>query len=261
MTDVLQPPPVLAPARTAFFLDVDGVLAPIVPDPQEARVGAPMRAILDRLSGRAGQALALISGRSVAQIDRMLAPLVLPAVGVHGLERRLHDGDVTRFAFDAQAHAGLVAAVSDFAARQTGLEADPKPGAVALHYRKRPDLADDCRAFMQDRCDADPQLAMIAGKMVLELVYGRQTKGEAVAYLMTQPSFAGRVPFFAGDDVTDETAFAQVNRMDGISVKVGAGETAARYRVPDIAALARYLDLATQQGASDLEQSQHSDVS
>lgn len=261
MTDLYQPPPAVPPDRTAFFLDVDGTLADIVADPQLARVKSPVRAILGRLADSTDQALALVSGRSIAQIDRMLAPLKLPAVGVHGLERRLHDGYLTRFAFDAQAHAGLVAAVTDFAARQTGLEADPKPGAVALHYRKRPDLADECRAFMQDRRDADPQLALIAGKMVLELVYGRQSKGEAVASLMTLPPFAGRVPFFAGDDVTDETAFVQVNRMDGLSVKVGAGETAARYRVPDIAALARYLDLTPQQGASKREQSQQRDVS
>lgn len=261
MTDLLQPPPVLAPARIAFFLDVDGTLAEIVPDPQQARVAPPVLDVLQRLALRAGDALALVSGRSVAQIDRMLAPLVLPAVGVHGVERRLHDGVLARSAYDAQAHAGLVAAVTDFAARHDGLEPDPKPGAVALHYRRRPDLAADCRAFMQDRCAADAELSLIAGKMVLELIYGRQTKGEAVARLMDRPPFAGRIPFFAGDDVTDETGFATVNRLGGLSVKVGDGATSARYRVPDIAALVRCLDLACQHDAPRREQSQNRDVS
>lgn len=261
MTEILQPSLVLAPARTAFFLDVDGTLAEIVADPQQARVAPPVRDVLYRLALRTGDALALVSGRSLAQIDRMLAPLILPAVGVHGLERRLQDGVVTRFDYDAQAHAGLVAAVADFAARHDGLEPDPKPGAVALHYRKRPALAAQCHAFMQGLCDADPALSLLSGKMVLELIYGRQTKGEAVQSLMRQPPFAGRIPFFAGDDVTDETGFAAVNRMGGLSVKVGEGATSARTRVADIAALVHCLDLASRQGAPQREQSQCRDVS
>jgi trehalose 6-phosphate phosphatase len=251
----------LAPERTAFFLDVDGTLAEIVPDPQQARVEPSVLAVLERLSERAQYALALISGRSIEQIDRMLAPLRLPAVGVHGLERRLHDGEMSRYAYDEQAHAELVAAVEGFAADHDGLEADPKPGAVALHYRKQPDLEDQCRQFMQDRADADPQLSLMSGKMVLELIYGRQTKGEAVASLMESSPYAGRVPFFAGDDVTDEKAFAQVNLMDGISVKVGEGATKARYRVPDLAALVRYLDLSSQDRSNIREPISGLDVS
>lgn len=261
MTDLLQPPPALAPESTAFFLDVDGTLAEIVQDPQTARVAPPVLDVLQRLAGHAGHALALISGRSVAQIDRMLAPLVLPAVGVHGLERRLEGGEVVRATYDAQAHADLVASVEAFATRYPGLEADPKPGAAALHYRKRPEMAAHCRTFMQDLSAADPELALMSGKMVLELVFGRQTKGEALAQLMQSPPFAGRVPFFAGDDVTDETGFVAVNRLDGISVKVGEGETSARYRVTDIAALVSYLGDGLDGGPPVREQTQRTDVS
>jgi trehalose 6-phosphate phosphatase len=234
VTDPNPYPPVVAPAQTAFFFDVDGTLA--------------------------GGALALVSGRSVAQIDNILDPLVLPAVGVHGLEKRLADGRVTRDTFDAQSHAALARAVAEFADSHTGLQAEPKPGAVALHFRNRPDLADACALFMQDQSARDPQLTLLTGKMVLELVLGRQSKGSAVASLMTAAPYAGRRPFFAGDDVTDETAFARVNALGGISVKVGAGATCALYRVPDHAALVAYLGTLAQDRAVIGEHSPQLDV-
>jgi trehalose 6-phosphate phosphatase len=260
VTDPNPYPPVVAPAQTAFFFDVDGTLAEIVTDPAKARVAPPVLAVLDRLAALAGGALALVSGRSVAQIDNILDPLVLPAVGVHGLEKRLADGQVTRDTFDAQSHAALARAVAEFADSHTGLQAEPKPGAVALHFRNRPDLADACALFMQDQSARDPQLTLLTGKMVLELVLGRQSKGSAVASLMTAAPYAGRRPFFAGDDVTDETAFARVNALGGISVKVGAGATCALYRVPDHAALVAYLGTLAQDRAVIGEHSPQLDV-
>ncbi|MDX5403776.1 MAG: hypothetical protein LPJ93_15420, partial [Rhodobacterales bacterium] len=109
------------------------------------------------------------------------------------------------------------------------------------HFRNRPDLEATCAAFMQAQADADSRLALLEGKMVRELIFGGQTKGDAVARLMTQPPFAGRDAFFAGDDVTDEAAFRRVNMMGGISIKIGTGATSARYRLPDPEGLIAYL--------------------
>ncbi|MBQ2260010.1 MAG: trehalose-phosphatase [Loktanella sp.] len=235
------PPHRLSPAETAFFLDVDGTLAEIVPAPQSARVAPPVLDVLDQLWVLSGGALALVSGRSIDQIDQILSPLRLPAVGVHGLERRLADGQVRRADYSEISYDALVALVTDFAQRHTGLQAEPKPGAVALHYRKRPDLAEICLTFMQEQAAADQQLALMKGKMVLELILGRQTKGVAVGNLMQVPPYARRQPFFAGDDVTDEAAFDYVNQHGGISVKIGHGTTCARYHLHNPEALRRYL--------------------
>jgi len=235
------PPRNLSPAETAFFLDVDGTLAEIVPDPQNARVAPHMLGILDQLRVVSGGALALVSGRSIDQIDQILSPLRLPAVGVHGLERRLADGRVMRADYSESSYDALVASVTDFAQRHAGLQAEPKPGAVALHYRKRPDLAETCLTFMQEQAIADRQMALIKGTMVFELILGRQTKGVAVENLMQVPPYAGRQPFFAGDDVTDEAAFDYVNQQGGISVKIGQGATCARYHLHNPEALGRYL--------------------
>lgn len=236
-----SPPADISPRRTAFFLDVDGTIAAIVPDPKDARVTPEDVAVLSRLRDDADGAVALISGRDIAQLDRIVHPLCLTSVGVHGLEWRLADGPVTRIAFDAQAHAYLVLRVSEFADSEQGLTCEPKPGSVALHFRNRPDLAESCATFMQAQAEADSRLALLEGKMVLELIFGGQTKGDAVARLMAQPPFAGRDAFFAGDDVTDEAAFRRVNMMGGISIKIGTGPTSARYRLPDPEGLITYL--------------------
>ncbi|MFN3661886.1 trehalose-phosphatase [Yoonia sp.] len=236
-----SPPHDLRAAQTAFFLDVDGTLAEIVTDPQSARVARPVLDILDRLYAQSGGALALISGRSIDQIDRILSPLRLPAVGVHGLERRLGEDFVTRAEYSEATYADLVASVTEFAQSRPGLQAEPKPGAIALHFRNRPELADTCQQFMREQAAADQQITLMTGKMVLELILGRQTKGDAVASLMQALPFAGRLAFFAGDDVTDESAFRYVNQQDGVSLKIGDGVTCARHRLQDPGAFAHYL--------------------
>jgi trehalose 6-phosphate phosphatase len=241
VTPITQPPAAVLPQRTAFFLDVDGTIAEIVQTPANARVSPASLAILERLFAASDGALALISGRDIAQLDRMLHPLRLPAVGVHGLEWRITEGPITRLAFDAQAHGDLVQQIRQFAATAPGLHCEPKPGSVALHFRNRPDLAEACQAFMQAQARADARLALLEGKMVVELIFGGQTKADAVARLMEEPAFAGRAPLFAGDDVTDEAAFRHVNMLGGITIKIGTGPSSARYRLSRPDALMDYL--------------------
>jgi trehalose 6-phosphate phosphatase len=228
-------------------------LAEIVNDPAAARVAPEVQDILARLLTQAGGALAVISGRSIAQIDQILYPLHLPAAGVHGLEERITGGHVNRLAFDGCAHVELVATVNRFTSTHDGLRAEPKPGAVALHYRERPDLAQDCLQFMKAQTLRDPRLTLLTGKMVAELIFGRKSKGEAVAGMMQAAPFAGRRAVYAGDDVTDEAAFQVVNRMGGISIKIGTGQTCATYRLPDPAALAGYLAALTEPKGLRLE--------
>lgn len=232
----------LLPSRTAFFLDFDGTLSEIVADPALAAVKPATLAALGRLNAAAGGALAVISGRSIARLDRMLEPLRLPAAGVHGLERRGAGGALSRAAIDPEDEQRLVAAVHGFVEGRPGLLAEVKPGSVALHYRRRPELAADCLAFAIDLARAEARIRLVGGKKVIEMKLAARDKGDAIADFMAEAPFRGRVPFFAGDDATDEAGFARVNAMGGVTLKVGPGETRARLRVPDPAAFAACLE-------------------
>lgn len=229
-------------SQTAFFLDFDGTLAEIAADPARVSVARETRIALGRLDQATGGALAIISGRSIAQLDVMLGPLRLPAAGVHGLERRNAGGVLARDHVDPVAAQQLTFIVSAFADDWPGLLAEAKPGSVALHYRNRPEMAARCIAFAEGLAQNNDRITLIEGKKVVELKLSSRTKGDAIAAFMAEAPFYHRRPFFAGDDVTDEAGFALVNAMGGVSLKVGPGETAARHRVADRAAFIAWLE-------------------
>lgn len=233
----------ISPDRDALFLDVDGTLLQIAPHPEAVRVPPGLSAQLGRLSGRFGGALALVSGRSIADLDRLFAPLRLPCAGVHGLERRTADAVVHR-----QPAAALLAALrpplADFVRAHDGLVLEDKGQSLALHFRNAPDCALEAEALLRRLIeDSGPALELRRGKMVLEAIPGNADKGTAIAAFMQEPPFAGRRPVFIGDDVTDEDGFAVVNAMAGLSIRVGqaAAPTAARHRLPDEAAVLAWL--------------------
>lgn len=231
----------LVPSRTAFFLDFDGTLAAIAPDPDQASVKPETLAALGELKTAAGGAVAVVSGRSIAQLDRMLHPLALPLAGVHGLERLDAAGRLTRAPVDVAAQHLLAALVRAFLEDRPGLLAEVKPGSVALHYRKRPEMAADCLAFALDAAREAGGVTLVEGKKVIEMKLSPRTKGDAIADFMAEAPFRGRRPFFAGDDATDEAGFAAVNAMGGVSLKIGPGETAARHRLADADGFAAWL--------------------
>jgi len=230
----------LHPEQLALFLDFDGTLAPIVEHPDAVSVPARTLDALALLSQEA-TALAIVTGRSIADIDRFLSPLELPVAGVHGLERRSADGTISGAPISQQALADVSTRLSQFVAQNPGLLLEPKRGSVALHFRQRPDLADSCAAEVAEAVEPYPQLHVLPGKMVFEIKGGTATKADAIAAFMAEEPFLGKKPFFAGDDVTDEHAFPIVDRFDGISVKIGPGETSAAYRCMGPAAFSKWL--------------------
>jgi len=236
-----EPPRELDRSRVAFFFDLDGTLAEIATEPDAARVEAHVRAALARLRDAAGGALAIVSGRDVARIDALLNPLRLPVAGVHGLERRGADGRLHRVRVDEALAARTGAAVGALAARNPGLLREIKPGSVALHYRKRPELAGACLELAERLAARDPRIQLVTGRMVVELKFARRSKADAIAAFMAEPPFAGRTPLFAGDDVTDEDGFAEVVRRGGIAIKIGDGATAAGWRFAAIGDFHRWL--------------------
>jgi trehalose 6-phosphate phosphatase len=226
--------------RTAFFFDFDGTLAEIAPQPHLVEVAPRTVRSLSFLSEGTGGAVAVVSGREIADIDGFLFPLILPAAGVHGVEIRHSDRTISRALADEAALQPALDAIEHFARLHEGLLVEQKHGSVALHYRQRPDLARACMA-LADRIAGEGRLHVLHGKMVMEFKASPLTKGTAIAELMSEKPFKDRRALFVGDDITDEHGFAAVNRMDGISVKVGEGETSARFRLPGVAAVGDWL--------------------
>jgi len=235
----------------ALFLDVDGTLLDFAAHPQDVRVDADLRELLAALRELTGGALALVSGRSVADVDRLFAPLVLPAAGLHGIERRSATGEF-RDPLHAREVIGAVAGkVMALAAANPGFGFEDKGLALALHYRQAPYLRSLAEREMRTiLATLGPGFELQGGKFVVEIRPGGRDKGLAITEFAQEPPFAGRVPVFIGDDLTDETGFAVVNRLGGHSVKVGPGITHARWRLFDALAVRRWLSACVESAAS-----------
>ncbi len=233
-------------AHWAFFLDVDGTLAEIAPTPCAVAIADHARDTVSRLVASCNGAVALISGRTIADVDRLFAPLHLPVAGLHGLERRTAGGQVSRAALEAPVLGAARGAFEKFAADHPGTLIEDKDIALALHFRQAPAAESDAEALIAVLTAASKgALVVQRGKMVLELRPGGSDKGTAVRAFMTEPPFAGRLPVFVGDDVTDEAGFATINEMNGISIRVGDGTpTCARYDGVSVAAIHAWLDAA-----------------
>lgn len=214
---------------SALFLDFDGTLVDLASQPEAVVVPPGLTGTLASLAQYLGGALALISGRPIAQIDGFLRPLHLPAAGVHGAERRTADGQVALLHTHPLEHVEEVAA--EVAAQHPRLLVEIKRGSVALHYRQAPELEQLCLQVMQAAVQESPGLTLLRGKMVVEAKPGGASKGNAIEAFLQEPPFAGRKPIFVGDDCTDEVGFATVQRLQGLGVKVGDGASVAWHRL------------------------------
>jgi trehalose 6-phosphate phosphatase len=226
----------------AFFLDIDGTLLDIAETPEAVQTDAADHRLLERLHAAAGGAVALVSGRTLAMIDELFAPLKLPAAGQHGYERRDGEGRRRRHRFDAGQLRPLARALREFAHAHPGVVFEDKGASVALHYR----LAPQFRELAHERALAAAamlpgEVEVQPGKMVWEVKPVGAHKGMAIEEFMREAPFRDRLPIFLGDDLTDEDGFRVVNRIGGHSIKVGAGDTAARWRLSDPAAARAWL--------------------
>lgn len=230
-----RPPPL--PGRDdALFLDLDGTLLELEATPSAVRADAALRRLMGTLQGELGGALAVVSGRAVADIDRILAPLILPAAGQHGLEWRGADGALHRHPIP-DIDGDIPAALERFAGAHPGTLFEAKGASWALHYRQRPEAGRAAAALVTELgASAGPGWEVLQGKMVAELRPAGIHKGAGIARLRDHPPFAGRPPIFVGDDWTDEDGFRAVNDAGGVSVAVAVDrETSARYRLGGVA--------------------------
>jgi trehalose 6-phosphate phosphatase len=225
--------------RMAMFLDFDGTLVDIAEQPDLVQISAELLETLQQAHDQLAGALAFITGRSISDLDQLLSPLRLPTAGVHGLEYRDDSGimyPIPPIGMPEHVRDRLIT----IAASDPGLILEDKGCSLAMHYRQSPTK----ESFIRDELEnifseLGPDFVLQNGKMVLELRPAVATKGTAVRKFMSAPPFAGRRPVFIGDDITDEDAFRVVNELQGYSVRVGdgCGISAARYTLPDVAAV------------------------
>jgi len=213
--------PEFRPGRDAILLDVDGTLIDIAPRPD--LVHAPqslldtMRALMDLCAG----AFALVSGRTLDDLDRIFSPHLFPAIGCHGAQFRAEPDRPPEVAgrVPDTIQRGLV----ELAAADPRILVENKGFSVTLHYRHAPDreraLIDGAKARLEALGGRD--LRILGGKKMIEIAPAAVNKGTAVRTLMNRAPFAGRRPVFLGDDVTDEDVFRILPEIGGVGISVG----------------------------------------
>ncbi len=226
--------------RPALFLDMDGVLAPLAETPDavvpDSRRTAVLRGLVERLQGR----VAIISGRTIAEIDRIAEGAAASASGVHGLERRRADGSLDRAAADPAVR-DAVAAFDRFARTRPGVIVEDKAVSAGLHYRQARHEA-GAAEILAEQMATETGLTLQSGNLVVELKTPGTDKGTALAAFMTEAPFRDSVPVMLGDDLTDEDGFRAASALGGFGVLVGPPRnTAARYGLGDVDAVLSWL--------------------
>ena len=227
-------------ASSAVLLDVDGTLLDIAASPLEVSVPPRLVESLARVATITGGALAFVSGRPIAEIDRLFKPLVIAAIGGHGAEIRLPGGPLqlrARTPIDEELRARLRA----IAARHKGVLLEDKGHSLALHYRNAPQLGPQVVAEATAACAGHGSLELLSGKAVVEVKSPDFNKGTAVRELMALAPFAGRRPVFIGDDITDEAAFAVLPDFNGLGFSVGRRMPGLAGTLDEPAAVRRWL--------------------
>ncbi|TCV93915.1 trehalose 6-phosphatase [Luteibacter rhizovicinus] len=236
------PPPSLVTARSALFLDADGTLLAFADDPEGVTVDSGLVPMLDRLREQLGGALALVSGRPIASLDRLFGRPAWAAAGQHGLERRGANGAIETAIVDPAELAALRDAVFALASSLPGVRVEDKGFSIALHCRERPERQTALAALTPAVAARFPGFEVQPGSYVYEFKPRGMDKGKAVEAMLRSEPFAGRRPIYLGDDFTDEHAFVIVNAHGGSSIRVGTREpTVAGFTLPSPAGVHAWL--------------------
>jgi trehalose 6-phosphate phosphatase len=236
-------PPPLDPKISALFLDIDGSIVEIVARPNEVEPDAELTSALEQLGVLMGARVAVLTGRTIEDADRILEGRVVSVAAVHGLVRRMPDSSVTRTTSPPQlleAKRLLLA----FAQTQPGLIVEDKGLSIAVHYRQAPQAESAVRAATERIAQA-AGLVIQAGSMVSEVRIPGPDKGDSLKDLMNFAPFAGSMPVMVGDDLTDEHGFAAAEALGGYGILVGRPRaSAARYRLASVTAVRAWLAAA-----------------
>jgi trehalose 6-phosphate phosphatase len=216
-------PPLPAARNCCLFLDIDGTILDLAPTPDAVHVDEPLRRLLRELEAACDGALALVSGRPIADIDELFEPLFLAVAGVHGCERRDARGHWMRPAFPGPGFGHFRDRLTEELSPLDGLLIEDKGYAMAMHYRLSPELEVPLRAVLKRVSAVLPAThELIEGDEVIEIKPASHNKSSAIEAFMQEAPFAGRYPIFIGDDLTDQDGFAAVRRHHGMPIAVGS---------------------------------------
>ncbi|HWF63426.1 MAG TPA: trehalose-phosphatase [Rhizomicrobium sp.] len=236
--------------NSALFLDIDGTLLDLARTPEAVAVPDGLLASLKTLRVALGGAVAFVSGRSLAAIDGLFAPLVLPAIGCHGVEVRGAGGEMQTLA--APMSAPVREFMQNLAGSHPGTLLEDKIYTLALHYRLAPEAFPALEAAFKDHhaLFETEKVTLQQGKAVIETKPLGIDKGVGVRALLRQPPFRGRVPVFGGDDTTDMDAFQILPELGGTSFSVGRRFDGVDYHFPSPLAVRQWLAQLAEQGIS-----------
>jgi len=235
----------------SLFLDLDGTLAPFAATPDGVGPDGARNDRLKRVVARLEGRVAVVSGRSLSDLDRILEGAVAAMAGSHGLERRTAGTSIAN-----EAHPQLALATAEleqFAGQFADVRIETKPLSVAFHYRGNPAVEPLAQVFADDLASRTG-LKLQHGAMVAEFLTPGGDKGQAVRAFMAEAPFAGTTPIFVGDDLTDEDGFAAASEHEGFGILVGPKrKTRACYHLPDERAVHAWLDRALSEDVLSLE--------
>jgi len=247
-----------ASAPWALFLDVDGTLLDIASAPHLVVVPPTLVPVLRRLRLALGGALAFVTGRSLASLDVLMDAADMDAAGCHGGEFRLA-GAVLPQVYQETLFRPVGERLRESLETIPGVIVEVKPLSVAFHYRAAALDSTEAHSLVSAiTTHEEHPLRLIEGKKVIEVMPEGIGKGAAIARFMRQAPYIGRTPVFIGDDVTDEDGFVEVNRMGGISIRVGTGRgTFARYTAGSVADVVQWLGGAVIQSLERQRENAH----
>jgi trehalose-phosphatase len=236
-------PPALDPDGDALFLDFDGCLVDIAPRPDAVVIPESLPQVLARLSAQLGGALAVVSGRSLHELERFLLGYDGLMIGSHGAEARGMTPPLDESPDDLAA----LQTEMDHFAQQQGLLFEKKSHGGALHFRADPSRQPEVEAFTETLAERFPAFAIQPAKMAVELRPDGFSKDGALVLLTQLPQFSGRMPVYAGDDTTDEPALAWAEAHGGYGIKIGDGKSAARYHLAEPSDIRDWLAAAVEE--------------
>jgi trehalose 6-phosphate phosphatase len=206
----------------ALFLDVDGTLVEIAATPEAVVVSPGLPALLDQLHRQLQGAVAIVSGRPLAQIDELLHPFIGSAAGEHGVAIRFGDGTLEEMPVGLAVPENWREALAASAARWPGVRVEPKPHGFTIHYRLAPEHGNEVWRVVRALVPEDhPWFRLLPAREAVEIGLRGASKGQAVERLMKQAAFQGRKPVYIGDDFTDEAGISAAKELGGIGLRVG----------------------------------------
>jgi len=224
-----------------LFLDVDGTLLELAEHPGAVFVEPMLTPLLQRLRATANGAIALVSGRTIADLDKLFPDPKLPLAGLHGCERRDASGTLHVAPIAVEQLADVRAGRQRLVARHPGLMLEDKGAGLALHFLQARELEHELRAEVALLATPlVPRFALLDGHAVIEIKPAAHTKDSAVMAFMEEEPFRDRRPIFIGDDQTDYGGFAAVRRFDGLAIAVGP-RVKSEWWLPDPVAVRRWL--------------------